>query len=232
MNGAGLIIPAAGRGTRLGSEEEKALVPILERPMLAWALLAFDGFHEITERVVLVPPGRREIFKERVLDTVNLEREVDLVDGGEERQDSVVRGLQALTGRTRWVLVHDAARPLVTPKLIRRILDILYEGEAVVPALPPRDSIARVGFESWVKSYEDRAQLLSVQTPQGFSLRVLEFAHEKAGNDNHLGTDDASLVLRAKHPISWTEGEAQNIKITYPEDLALAETILRKRENA
>jgi 2-C-methyl-D-erythritol 4-phosphate cytidylyltransferase len=230
VNDAGLILAAAGRGTRLGSKDEEALVPVLGRTLLAWTLLAFDDFHEIVERIVLVPPGRKEIFKERVLDPLGLEREVMLVDGGEERQDSVAIGLEALTGRTQWVLVHDAARPLVTAGLIRRVLEILHDGEAVVPALPPRDSIARVGFESWIKDYEDRSKLLSVQTPQGFSLRVLKYAYEQAARTDHRATDEASLVLRSNHPVSWMEGEAHNLKITYPEDLVVAEALLRSRQ--
>lgn len=229
MSDVGLIIASAGAGTRLGSDDEKALVPLLGRPILAWTLLAFDDFHEIGERLVVVPPGREEVFRKRVVEPLELQREVQLVAGGEERQDSVANGLAALSGNTKWVLVHDAARPLVSPALIRRVIDILHEGEAVVPALPPRDSVARMGFESWIKEYEDRSQLLAVQTPQGFALRVLEYAYEKARNDEHRGTDEASLVLRSRHPVSWTEGEARNLKITYPEDLITAETILRMR---
>ncbi len=229
MNDVGLIVASAGAGTRLGSDEEKALVPLLGKPILAWTLLAFDDFHEIGERVVVVPPGREQSFRERVLDPLDLQREVELIPGGEERQDSVANGLAVLTGNTKWVLVHDAARPLVSTALIRRVIDILQEGEAVVPALPLRDSVARTGFERWIKEYEDRSQLLAVQTPQGFAMRVLEYAYEKARNDNHRGTDEASLVLRSRHPVSWIEGEARNLKITYPEDLITAETILRMR---
>lgn len=229
MGDVGLLLPAAGRGDRLGRPEEKALVPLLGRPILAWTLLAFDSFHEIGERVVLAPPGKEALFRERVIEPLALARDVEIRAGGEDRQESVTLGLAALTARSRWVLVHDGARPLVTPELIRRVLTVLRSGEAVVPALPPRESVARVGFEAWVKGYEDRAKLLLVQTPQGFHVPVLEYALAKARSDRFRGTDEASLVLRANHPVSWIEGEPENLKITLPFDLLVAEAILRHR---
>lgn len=229
MTDVGLVIVAAGKGERLGSPEEKALVSLLGHPMLAWTLLAFDDFHEIVERVVVVPPGREEVFRERVLAPLRLKRDVYVVAGGDERQHSVMNGVEALTANSHWVVVHDAARPLVSPKLIRRVLEVLDAGESVVPALPVRDSIARIGYESWIKAYVDRKELLAVQTPQGFHRPVLEYAHQRAKADHFLGTDEASLVLRINHPVSWIDGDSENIKITYPGDLQLAESILRER---
>ena len=229
MTEVGLVIVAAGRGERLGGPEEKALVPLLGRPLLAWSLLAFDSFHQIVERVVVVPPGREEAFRERVVEPLRLRRDVEIVAGGKARQDSVANGLQAFTGNPHWIMVHDAARPLVTGNLIERVLQTLDSGESVVPALPLRDSVARVGYETWLKGYLDRSELLAVQTPQGFHRPVLEYAHEKARADHFVGTDEASLVLRINHPVSWIEGETTNLKVTVAEDLELAEAVLRMR---
>jgi 2-C-methyl-D-erythritol 4-phosphate cytidylyltransferase len=226
VSDVGLIIPAAGSGIRLGSQKDKALTLLRGQPLLAWALRAFETFPDIVERVVVVPPGREDRFRERILGLPGLEREVEIVTGGDERQDSVARGLAAMTGKASWILVHDAARPLVSRGLIRRVLDALEEGESVVPALPLRDSVARAGPEPWIESYEDRGRLLSVQTPQGFHAQVLDHAFQRARADGFTGTDEASLVLRMNHPVTWTEGDPRNIKITYPEDLALAEAIL------
>jgi len=231
MADVGLIIPAAGRGERFGATDGKALVPLCGRPLLAWTLLAFDAFHEIGERVVVTPPGKETLFRER-LGAFNLERDVEYVPGGEERQDSVRAGLRALTAKSRWVLVHDGARPLVHASLVRRVLEVLRAGEAVIPALTPRESVARVGFESWVKGYEDRSKLLLVQTPQGFHLPVLEYAFARAEGDRFHATDEASLVLRANHPVSWIEGDPENVKVTYPEDLVFAEAVLTRRNAA
>jgi len=229
MNDVGLIIVAAGRGERLGHPEDKALVPLLGHPLLAWSLLAFDDFHQIVERVVVVPPGREDEYLEQVVEPLHLQRDVDLVGGGPERQDSVANGLDAMTGKAHWVVVHDAARPLVTPELIGRVLQTLDGGECVVPALPVRDSVARIGFESWLKGYMDRSELLAVQTPQGFHRPVLEYAHQRAKAEHFRGTDEASLLLRINHPVSWIEGEVTNFKITVPGDLELAEAVLRGR---
>jgi 2-C-methyl-D-erythritol 4-phosphate cytidylyltransferase len=141
----------------------------------------------------------------------------------------VANGLAALTGKPHWVVVHDAARPLAPAALIERVLQTLDAGESVVPALPLRDSIARIGYETWLKAYVDRQELLAVQTPQGFHRPVLEYAHQRAKQDHFLGTDEASLVLRMNHPVSWIEGDPQNFKITTPGDLELAEAILLRR---
>ncbi len=229
MNDVGLVIVAAGRGERLGSPEEKALVRLLGHPLLAWTLLAFDTFHEIVERVVVVPPGRESVFMREVLDPLPLQREVRFVSGGEERQHSVMNGVEALSGKPHWVVVHDAARPLVSEKMIRGVLETLDRGESVVPALPLRDSVARIGYESWIKAYVDRRELLAVQTPQGFHRPVLEYAHQQAKRESFVGTDEASLVLRMNHPVSWIEGDPENFKITYPGDLELAEAVLQRR---
>lgn len=229
MNQVGLIIVAGGRGDRFGADEEKTLAPLLGHPVLAWSLLAFEPFEQITDRVLVVPPGRESLFTERVLEPLNLTDRVAVVPGGEHRQQSVSNGIPAMGGVPHWILVHDGARPLVSRELIQRILDTLDSGESVVPALPLRDSIARVGFETWLKGYVDRRELLAVQTPQGFHRPVLEYAHKKAEQDHFIGTDEASLVLRMNHPVSWIEGEVENLKITYPGDLHLAEAILRNR---
>lgn len=229
MVDVGLILVAAGKGERLGFPAEKALVPLLGHPILSWALLAFEDFHQIVERIVVVPPGRESEFQDKVIAPMNLKREVTVIAGGARRQDSVANGIAAMSDRPHWVMVHDAARPLVSHRLITSILETIDNGESVIPALPMRDSIARVGYDSWIKSYEDRSKLLAVQTPQAFHRPVLEYAHTHARENKEAGTDEASLVLRVNHPVAWIEGEADNIKITYPADVTLAEAILRTR---
>jgi len=229
MTEVGLVIVAAGRGERLGFPEEKALVALLGSPILAWSLRVFEEFHQIVDRVVVVPPGREGVFRERVVDRLGSRHNIDIVAGGESRQDSVELGIQALSAEPHWVMVHDAARPLVTTKLVQSVLDTLDSGECVVPAMAPRDSLARRGYDQWIKSYENRDELLAVQTPQGFHRPVLEYAQKHAREHGHIATDEASLVLGVNHPVSWIEGEADNLKITFPGDLPLAEAVLRSR---
>ena len=220
---------AAGQGLRMGFQEEKALMPLLGHPMLAWALWAFDSFDTIVERVVAVPPGREDVFRERVLEPLNMLDRVIVVPGGKERQDSVALAMDALSDRPHWIMVHDAARPLVTPDLVKRVLDALEEGQSVVPALPMRDSVARLGYDRWIKAYEDREQLITVQTPQAFHRPVLEYAHQQAKAHHTVSTDEASLALQVNHPVAWIDGEADNLKITFPADRWMAESILRGR---
>ena len=218
---------AGGKGERLGGAEEKALAQVLGHSLLAWCLAAFEPFSEIVETVIVVPPGRESVFERRLAE---YSRSVfSIVPGGEQRQDSVNAGLKALSEAPHWVLVHDAARPLVSKDLLTRIFEALDAGESVVPALKVTDSIARVGYDTWLKEYEDRTQLISVQTPQAFHRSVLEFAYKDAFDHDHYGTDEASLVLRVNHPVSWIPGDPENIKITWPADLPVAEAILRAR---
>jgi len=226
--GVGLVVPAAGRGERLGHAEEKALVPLGGRPLLAWTLAAFDRIEAITERVVLTPPGRMDAFRDRVDAAVTLRHPVIYREGGAERQDSVARGLAALGREIDRVLVHDAARPLVTGALIDRILAGLASSRAVIPAVPPRDSMARRGDGAEVSGYLERDRLLVVQTPQGFVREGLAAAHARARDTGLRGTDDASLVLEAGETVTWVEGEPRNLKLTYPEDFRWAEGLLEE----
>jgi 2-C-methyl-D-erythritol 4-phosphate cytidylyltransferase len=227
----GLVIVAAGKGSRLGSRDDKALVPIRGRPLVTWSLLAFEGFDRIVERVVVVPPGREPAFAERALRPFGLDGRVRLVAGGDERQDSVRNGVRALGDGLEWVLVHDAARPLVTRGLIERVLSV-SGGAGVVPARVPRDSVARIGSPGRLAGYEDRERLLLVQTPQRFRRPVLSAALEAAARDGRRATDEASLVLGAGHEVAVVDGDEANLKVTFAGDLAWVERVLAAREDA
>jgi 2-C-methyl-D-erythritol 4-phosphate cytidylyltransferase len=229
VSDVGLVIPAAGRGVRFAGSEEKALIPICGKPMLTWSLLAFDAIPLIVERVVAVPPGREPAFLERALRPYGLRERVRVVAGGGARQDSVALGVRALGPGVRWVLVHDAARPLVHRELVERVLAARGR-EAVVPAVPLRDSVVRCGSGDAVAGYEDRERLRLVQTPQGFDRAVLERAFARAQEQGALGTDEGSLVLSSGGTVTWVEGDAGNWKVTYPEDRDRAEAILAGRE--
>jgi 2-C-methyl-D-erythritol 4-phosphate cytidylyltransferase/2-C-methyl-D-erythritol 2,4-cyclodiphosphate synthase len=148
------------------------------------------------------------------------------VVGGERRQDSVHEGLRALYRACDVVLVHDAARPLVQPMMIQRCLDALDDRtDGVVPSLPVVDTLKRVEGDSVIGTV-DRTPLVRVQTPQVFRRDVLARAYEAADDDV---TDDAQLVERAGGRVVCVSGDPANIKVTYPEDLALAEALLRMR---
>ncbi len=143
--------------------------------------------------------------------------------GGDRRRDSVAAGLAAISDHAGFVLIHDAARPLVTPDLVRAVIDRLLVGDVagVVPVVPVRDTLKRVAGEFVVETV-NRSDLVAVQTPQGFNLEALRAAHAVAGGD---ATDDASMVEAVGGTIATVDGDPANLKVTYPEDLAVAEAL-------
>ena len=147
------------------------------------------------------------------------------IPGGARRRDSVAAGLAALPVDAEIVLVHDAARPLATPALCRRVLERLVAGgvDGVVPAIPVRDTLKRVEAD-WVVGTVDRSGLVAIQTPQGFVLESLRAAHAADDDD---ASDDALLVERWGGAVAVVPGEETNLKITFPADLAVAEGLLR-----
>ncbi|MEX0825382.1 MAG: 2-C-methyl-D-erythritol 4-phosphate cytidylyltransferase [Acidimicrobiia bacterium] len=199
MNIHGIVV-AAGSGARFGAS--KGTVVLGGRALWEWgrdALLAGGA-----ASVVVVGAGGLE--------------------GGLRRRDSVARGLAAVPYGASHVLVHDAARPLVTPSLVRRVIDRLAVGDAdgVVPAIPVRDTIKRVDGESVVETVE-RSALVAVQTPQGFLLESLRAAHAADDND---ASDDALLIEWWGGTVVMVPGEESNLKITYAGDLSIAEALL------
>jgi 2-C-methyl-D-erythritol 4-phosphate cytidylyltransferase len=145
------------------------------------------------------------------------------VPGGDRRRDSVASGLAAISNHVGFVLVHDAARPLVTADLVRSVIDRLLVGDVagVVPAVPVRDTLKRVSGDIVVETV-DRSELVAVQTPQGFDLEMLRSAHAQVATD---ATDDASMVEAIGGVIAIVDGDPANLKVTYPEDLAVAEAL-------
>jgi len=195
------IVVAGGRGTRFGGAKHALLIggtPLWER---ARRSLVEGG----VERVVVVGDV------------------AGAVPGGERRQDSVAAGLDAIEDDGGFVLIHDAARPLATARLVRRVVDRLRvaDVDGVVPVVGVRDTIKRVGDGRVVETL-DRGDLVSVQTPQGFDLGALRSAHDAFSS---LATDDAAMVEANGGVVAIVEGEPTNIKVTYPEDLALAEAL-------
>ena len=196
------ILVAGGSGIRFGGAKHRST--LRRRPLWEWGREAL--LHGGVDEVILVgdlPEG---------------------IPGGERRRDSVWAGLDAIPAGAAYVIVHDAARPLATPDLVRRVIDRLLSGgvDAVVPVVPVRDTLKRVG-DGWVVETVDRGGLAAVQTPQGFKLEVLRAAHVTDPAD---ASDDALLVERLGGSVATVEGESANLKITYPGDLAVAEALL------
>jgi len=205
-----LLVPAAGRGERLGLGVPKALVRVRGRTLLEWALRRFPGVDEV---LVALPPG---IEAPSGLGARFLE-------GGRTRQESVHRLLQEATGEL--VLVHDAARPFVVPEAVERVLAAARRTGAAVPAIPVPDTL--VEGEAAYGRVLDRARLRLVQTPQGFSRTLLLAAHRAARTEGRVATDDAQLVRALGRPVALVPGDRRMFKVTYPEDLALLAALLQ-----
>ncbi|MGY1781045.1 2-C-methyl-D-erythritol 4-phosphate cytidylyltransferase [Geodermatophilus sp. SYSU D01036] len=209
------IVAAAGSGSRLGAGRPKALVELAGRPLICWAVdtLLAGGVDEV---VVAVPAAERDAF------AAVLPGSVALVDGGATRTASVRAALAAAGPRADAVLVHDAARPLTPPGVVARVLDALAAGApAVVPVLPVVDTTVVVDAAGTVTATPDRATLRRVQTPQGFSRRVLVEAYDGLPAGEEL-TDDAAVVRAIGVPVSTVAGDERAAKVTVPHDLHLA----------
>ncbi|WP_299535670.1 2-C-methyl-D-erythritol 4-phosphate cytidylyltransferase [uncultured Streptomyces sp.] len=230
------VIPAAGRGVRLGPGAPKALRAINGTPMLIHAVRAMAASRAVSLVVVVAPPDGAPATK-NLLDTHALPERTDyvVVPGGDTRQESVRLGLDALPADIRHVLVHDAARPLVPVDTVDAVVEAVREGApAVVPALPLADTVKEVepgerGKPEPVLSTPERARLRAVQTPQGFDRDVLVRAHATATFDGEGATDDAGMVERLGEPVVVVPGHEEAFKVTRPLDLVLAEAVLARR---
>ncbi|MGW7284823.1 2-C-methyl-D-erythritol 4-phosphate cytidylyltransferase [Streptomyces sp. NPDC054847] len=227
------VIPAAGRGVRLGPGAPKALRTLNGTPMLVHAVRAMAASRAVSLVVVVAPPdGAPEV--KRLLDTHSLPERTDylVVPGGDTRQESVRLGLDALPEDIGTVLVHDAARPLVPVETVDSVIEAVRDGApAVVPALPLADTVKLVepagkDEPEPVVATPDRAALRAVQTPQGFDRETLVRAHATV-TDNV--TDDASMVEQLGLRVVVVPGHEEAFKVTRPLDLVLAEAVLARR---
>ena len=220
------IVPAAGRGERLGPGAPKALRTLAGQPMLLHAVRALAAARSIDLVVVAAPEDGVDEARS-ILAGLDTEAEIVIVSGGETRQDSVARALLALPADVDVVLVHDAARPLVPPDVVDRVSAAVRGGhDAVIPTLGVVDTIKEVD-DGVVVGTLDRSRVHAVQTPQGFARAVLQRAH--ASSEGSDATDDAGLVERMGVVVHTVAGDEEAFKITRPLDLVLAEAILVRR---
>ncbi|WP_432067892.1 2-C-methyl-D-erythritol 4-phosphate cytidylyltransferase [Streptomyces sp. C10-9-1] len=228
-----VVIPAAGRGVRLGPGAPKALRMLSGTPILVHAVRAMAASRAVSLVVVVAPPdGAPEV--KRLLDEHSLPERTDyvVVPGGESRQESVRLGLEALSEGIDTVLVHDAARPLVPVDTVDSVVAAVREGAvAVVPALPLADTVKEVvpspgGGPERVVATPERARLRAVQTPQGFDHATLVRAHREVAG---AVTDDAGMVEALGLDVVVVPGHEEAFKVTRPLDLVLAEAVLARR---
>lgn len=226
---AAVVIPAAGSGHRMGQPgQPKQYLPLLGDPIILWTLRACAAAPSVQELVLVVAEADVAFCRDRLRDQWRVDKPVTVTAGGLSRQQSVYAGLRAISRPVDLVAVHDGVRPLVDARLLERTLEAAWLHGAATAAVPLKDTV-KLTESGWVQSTPPRARLRAVQTPQAFRRELLWQAHEQAAADGTESTDDASLVERLGHPVAIIDGTYSNIKITTPEDLLVAEALLRAR---
>jgi 2-C-methyl-D-erythritol 4-phosphate cytidylyltransferase len=221
------VIVGGGSGSRFGGD--KLSIPIAGMPLLAWSLRAFEETPAITSIVIVTPKGSEEKFREIAI-TAGITKLVAVVTGGSHRHDSVSRGLAEIAKinpAVDLVAIHDAARPLVTPELITRCLSVAATSGASAAAVPVTDTLHQADQEQCAARTVDRAGLWAMQTPQVF--RVAPLTRLLLEADPGEPTDEVSVVLSAGWRIPFVENLQPNLKVTWPEDFAVAEALLKNR---
>jgi 2-C-methyl-D-erythritol 4-phosphate cytidylyltransferase len=228
-----VILPAAGLGTRMAGPQPKQFLALDGAPILIHSLRAFAAAPRVTAIYVAVRASEIERVQAQIAEFGFTDR-VKVVEGGEKRQDSVSNALAALPAQPDdVVLVHDAVRPLIDAATIERTIDaVLQHGAAIVglPAIDTIKQVERTAHGAIITSTIPREFIVLAQTPQGFRYDLLKSSFAEAAADEFVGTDEASIVERAGHPVAVVHGSPVNLKITQPGDLELAEFYLRQRK--
>ena len=227
-----VILPAAGLGTRMAGPQPKQFLILDGIPILIHSLRAFAAVERVTAIYVAVRKTEMERVQAQIAE-YGFAGKVRVVEGGDNRQESVSHALAALQAQPDdVVLVHDAVRPLIDAATIERTIDAVLEHGAAIVGLPAVDTIKQVertAHGALITSTIPREFIVQAQTPQGFRVGLLRKAFDEAMADGFVGTDEASLLERIDYPVAVVHGSAVNLKITQPGDLELAEFYLRRR---
>jgi 2-C-methyl-D-erythritol 4-phosphate cytidylyltransferase/2-C-methyl-D-erythritol 2,4-cyclodiphosphate synthase len=213
------IIAAGGRGTRFGGVQPKQLSLLGGRPILQHSVEAFLNSSAISDVIVALPG---ELAADPPAYLRNVDKPLHVVAGGTRRQDSVSRAFERVSADAEIVVIHDAARPLISDAVIRRTIDAAEVSGAAIAALRARDTVKRAGVDGIITATLRREEIFLAQTPQAFRVTVLRDALAFADD----ATDEAALAERAGHQVRVVDGDARNLKVTTPEDLAIAERLL------
>ncbi|MCX7845778.1 MAG: 2-C-methyl-D-erythritol 4-phosphate cytidylyltransferase [Dictyoglomaceae bacterium] len=219
------IILAAGKGKRFG-KDNKLLQDLMGKPVIYYSIYILEKVSEI-DNIVIVSDREKKDLLEELIKEWRFKKVKDIIEGGKERQDSVYNALKFFSFYN-YVLIHDGARPFITEKLVKKIIQEGIEKKAVISGIPVKDTIKLISSMKVEKTLP-REKLWQIQTPQFFEYSLILKAHEKAREDNFYGTDDGVLVERLNYPVYIIEGEPWNIKITTKEDLDLAQWLMEKK---
>lgn len=221
------IVLAAGAGKRMNSSVHKQYMLLEGKPVIYYALKKFEQ-SAVTDIILVVGAGEIEYCQNEIIDKYAIQKVSGIVEGGKERYHSVYEGLKAAAG-SDYVLIHDGARPFVTEDIIRRSIASAREHHACVVGMPVKDTIKVVGEDGFAKETPARSSLWQVQTPQSFSYTLILEAYKKVIAEGDSAVTDDAMVLEqvTGQKVKVIEGSYQNIKITTPEDILVAEAYLK-----
>jgi 2-C-methyl-D-erythritol 4-phosphate cytidylyltransferase len=228
------VVLGAGQGSRMGAERNKMFLPLAGKPVLAHALAAFEQTPEVAEIVLVAHPQEVALCEREIVRAYALGKVRAVIAGGETRHQSETRALahlraRILAGEVENLLIHDGARPLVTPVEIARVVAAARAtgGALLASAVAPEETILEIAPDGAVSARYSSAELARAQTPQGFGATLLLQAYDAAGAAGFEGTDTAASVERLGQAVAIVWGGERNLKITTPDDLARAEALLR-----
>ena len=224
------VVPAGGIGKRMGAGALKQFLMLGGMPLMAHALRVLERAPSVTEVVLVVPKQDRAHALTEVVERYGLKKVRKVVPGGATRQESVHHGLNEVDEDVEIVVVHDAVRPFVTEDLIERSIEAARKHVGAIVAVPMKDTPKQVGADRLIQRTLDRTELWLAQTPQTFRRAVIVEAYRRAEMEHVHGTDDAALVERLGHKVGIVEGSWENIKITTPGDMIVAEAMLAARK--
>ena len=224
------VIVAAGSGSRMGTAVKKQYLTLNDRPIIAHTLLAFDRYRQLERIILVAPESDLDPCRRQIVAPLRLKHDVQLVAGGRHRQESVRNGLDVWAGsQDDIVMIHDGVRPFLRSSLMDRLIEGAGETGACIPALAATDTLKQVDDRGVIVRTLDREQIRLAQTPQTFTYEVIHNAHLAAAKSGFKATDDASVAEFAGATVTTIPGDPDNIKITTPEDLAIARTIIDRR---
>ena len=223
------IIPAAGMGSRMGIRENKLYLKLEGKPVLYHTLYNFVSNSFIDKIILVLQENEMDRCQREILSLFDKgSKKVEMVKGGQSRKESVFNGIKNSPMKTDYIIIHDGARPLITQKIINNVIGALEQEEAVTTGVNVKDTIKVKDQNNYVVKTINRDNLTSIQTPQAFSYDLIKKAHQSNIYDKNI-TDDAYLIELMNKSVKIIEGSYENIKITTPIDITIAEKILKSR---
>jgi len=222
------LIAAAGLGKRMNAKISKPFIPIFGKPILAYTIEKFEQCKFIEKIYLIVNQEERDFCSKDIILKYNFSKVQELIEGGETRQDSVYNGLKVLDPDTDIVVIHDGARPLVEETIIQESIEAAQEYGAAIAAIPLKDTVKKSRKDFFINETLNREEIWRAQTPQTFKYDIILSAFHQSYKDKFFATDDAAIVERYGHKVKMIIGSEENIKITTPFDIIIAENFLKR----